>query len=414
MKSPYVKELQPNQVFTSTFLVQLKDIRQKKTGEPYLSLLLGDRTGELDAKMWDNVVEVMDTFERDDFVKVKGLLQIYQNRPQLTIHKMMKIHDGDVDFADYFPASERNPEEMFAELRRIVAEMENPHLRRLLDAFMDDENFARLYRTAPAAKSVHHAFLGGLLEHVLSLCKLCKLTTAHYPYVDADLVLTGVILHDMGKIAELTYDRSFGYSAEGQLLGHIVIGLRMLTEKLARIPDFPPKLRMLVEHLIVSHHGEVEFGSPKVPLFPEAMLLHHLDNLDSKMECMRAMLAKDRHTDGYWTSYNAALERSVFKRDVFLGVTATPQPCEPPVAPPAPELNQQIIALPASAPPAPPTAPPVAIPAPPAKPALPAAKPSPPPPYTSVSPKPKHAEPPREKTMSLFAEKLNQAWQKET
>jgi 3'-5' exoribonuclease len=318
MKSPYVSELRPNQVITATFLVHVKDIRQKKSGEPYLSLLLGDRTGEVDAKMWDNVGDVLEAFERDDFVKVKGLLQIFQNRPQLTIHKMAKIGDTDVDFADYFPASERDPMEMFAELRGIVSGIRNPHLLGLLNAFLDDESMARRYRIAPAAKSVHHAYLGGLIEHVLSLCTLCRVAAEHYKFVDLDLLLTGAVLHDVGKTAELSYDRSFSYTTEGQLLGHIVIGLRMLQEKLQLLPDFPARLRTLVEHMIVSHHGELDFGSPKVPLFAEAMLLHHLDNLDSKMECMRAMVAKDRHVDGHWTAYNASLERSVLKKAKFL------------------------------------------------------------------------------------------------
>lgn len=318
MKSPYVSELRPNQVTTATFLVHIKDIRQKKSGEPYLSLLLGDRTGEVDAKMWDNVAEVMDTFDRDDFVKVKGLLQIFQNRPQLTIHKMAKIHDAEVNFADYFPASERDPLEMFTELRGIVSSVGNPHLRGLLNAFMDDDEIARRYRMAPAAKSVHHAYLGGLIEHVLSVCRLCQAMASHYPHVDLDLLLTGAVLHDVGKINELTYDRSFAYSTEGQLLGHIVIGLRMVQEKISLLPDFPPRLRTLVEHMIVSHHGELDFGSPKVPLFAEALLLHHLDNLDSKMECMRNMVAKDRHVEGYWTGYSASLDRSVLKKGKYL------------------------------------------------------------------------------------------------
>jgi 3'-5' exoribonuclease len=318
MKSAYVSDLKPNQVFTATFLVHVKDVRQKKSGEPYLSLLLGDRTGDLDAKMWDNVAEVIDTFKRDDFVKVKGLLQIFQNRPQLTIHKIAPVQDDEVDFADYFPASERDPMEMFAELRGIVAEMQNPHLRALLDSFLDDQPFARLYRTAPAAKHVHHAYLGGLIEHVLSVCHLCRMAATHYSYVDVDLLLTGAVLHDIGKVAELTYARSFGYSSEGQLLGHIIIGLRLLHDKLQRFPEFPAKLRVLVEHMLVSHHGELEYGSPKVPLFPEALLLHHLDNLDSKMECMRGMVAKDRHVDGCWTAYSPSLERSVLKKSRYL------------------------------------------------------------------------------------------------
>jgi 3'-5' exoribonuclease len=354
MKSPYVSDLKPNQVVTTTLLVHIKDVRQKKSGEPYLSLLLGDRTGEVDAKMWDNVTDVIDTFERDDFIKVKGLLQVFQNRPQLTIHKMVRVLDTEIDFADYFPASTRDPAEMFAELRGIVAGIQNQHLRPLLEAFLDDEPLARMYRIAPAAKHVHHAFLGGLIEHVLSVCNLCRATAAHYKYVDLDLLLTGAVLHDVGKVAELTYDRSFGYSTEGQLLGHIIIGLRLLHEKLQRFPEFPSKLRVLVEHLIVSHHGELEYGSPKVPLFPEALLLHHLDNLDSKMECMRSLVAKDRHVDGCWTGYNASLERSLLKKAKYLEEDPVALVPEPVPAVPSP-INHQALNPTPSAPQPPPT-----------------------------------------------------------
>jgi 3'-5' exoribonuclease len=378
MKSPYVSDLKPNQVITTTLLVHIKDVRQKKSGEPYLSLLLGDRTGEVDAKMWDNVADVIDTFERDDFVKVKGLLQVFQNRPQLTIHKMVRVVDADVDFADYFPASTRDPAEMFAELRGIVAGVQNPHLRALLDAFLDDEPLARMYRIAPAAKHVHHAYLGGLIEHVLSVCNLCQVAAAHYKYVDLDLLLTGAILHDVGKVAELTYDRSFGYSTEGQLLGHIIIGLRLLHDKLQRFPDFPSKLRVLVEHMIVSHHGELEFGSPKVPQFPEALLLHHLDNLDSKMECMRSLVAKDRHVEGCWTGYNSSLERSLLKKAKYLEEELAGPPPEI-----APRLPLPVQEMPATQPPAQPA--PASHPL--------AGKPTVP---------------------SAFAEKLKEAWRKDS
>ena len=328
MKSPFVSELEPNQVVTTLFLVHHKDVRQKKTGEPYLSLVLGDRTGEVEAKMWDNVSEIADTFSRDDFVKVKGLLQIFQNRPQLTIHKMMRVADSEVDFKDFFPASQRDPNEMFAELRGILAEMSNPHLKALVEALLDDEEIAARYRTAPAAKGIHHAWLGGLLEHVLSLTKLARMAAAHYPGIDLDLLMAGVILHDIGKIYELSYDRSFGYSSDGQLLGHIVIALRLIAEKMVRFPDFPPRLRTLVEHMIVSHHGELEFGSPKMPMFLEALLLHHLDNLDSKMECMRPMLEKDRQVEGCWTAYSPGLERIVLKKQKYLEDRSEPAPAE--------------------------------------------------------------------------------------
>ena len=389
MKSPYVREMKPNQVVTTTFLVHVKDVRQKKSGDPYLSLLLGDRTGEIDAKMWDNVAEVMDTFDRDDFVKVKGLLQIFHNRPQLTIHKMVRVLDSDIDFGDYFPASERDPLEMFAELRGIVNGIGNPHLRDLLNAFLDDEPLARMYRTAPAAKSVHHAWLGGLIEHVLSICRLGKTIAAQYAYIDLDLLLTGAILHDVGKIAELTYERSFGYSSEGQLLGHIVIGLRLLHEKLQRFPEFPPKLRVLVEHMIISHHGELEFGSPKIPLFLEAQLLHFLDNLDSKMECMRKVVETDRYVEGCWTGYSSPLDRVVLKTQRYLEEEADSS-VEPALrVPPEAVSTAEIPGHPESGP---------------AAPVQPAAVQSAP---------VQHAVPSGSRSSSVFAEKLQQAWRKE-
>jgi 3'-5' exoribonuclease len=346
MKSAYVKELAADQVITSSFLVCSKEIRQKKTGDPYLSLLLGDRTGELDAKMWDNVAEVMDTFDREDFVKVKGLLQIFHNRPQLTIHKMRRLDDSEVDFRDYFPASTRDPEEMWRELRQFVTDIGNPDLHKLLEALLDDDDIGRRYRIAPAAKQIHHAYLGGLIEHVLSLCHLARMSAQHYRNIDCDLLMTGVILHDIGKIYELSYERGFSYSDEGQLLGHMLIGVRMVGEKLRGMPDFPPRLRSLVEHMIISHHGQLEFGSPKVPVFPEAVLLHYLDDLDSKMECMRRLLETDRQVDGCFTSYSSSLDRVLLKKERYLNgasdaaaSTAEPPPPKP-LAPAKPEPIQ--------------------------------------------------------------------------
>jgi 3'-5' exoribonuclease len=318
MKSPYISELEPNQTITGTFLVSHKDVRQKKSGEPYLSLTLSDRTGDLDAKMWDNAAEALDTFERDSFVRVKGLLQIFQNRPQLTVHKIQPVLDSEVESSDYFPVSKRDRMEMFQELQDWIAGMRDPHLKALLESIFGDPKTALAFRTAPAAKSVHHNWIGGLIEHVLSLCHLAKFAAGHYPGIDLDLLLAGVMLHDLGKIHELSYTRSFTYSNQGQLLGHIVIGARMVDEKLALLPDFPPRLRDLLLHMILSHHGQLEYGSPKIPLFPEALLLHLLDNLDSKMECMRALIERDGLVEGVWTGYSSALERSALKKDKFL------------------------------------------------------------------------------------------------
>jgi 3'-5' exoribonuclease len=338
MKSPYVNELEPNQLITTSFLVHSKEIRQKKSGELYLSLLLGDRTGELDAKMWDNVSEVMDAFDRDDFVKVKGMIQIFHNRPQLTVHKVRRMDDGEIEFADYFPSSRRDPGEMWDELRATVAGLSNPHLKALLEAMLDDEDIAWRYRRAPAAKQIHHAFLGGLIEHVLSVCALARATAPHYPNIDCDLLLAGIVLHDIGKIYELNYERGFSYSNDGQLIGHISIALRMVADKLRGLPDFPPQLRSLVEHMILSHHGQLAFGSPKLPMFPEALMLHYLDDLDSKMECMRFLSENDRQVEGCFTTYSSALERSVLKKDRYLAGPAPEAPA--PVADTPPPVPQ--------------------------------------------------------------------------
>ena len=345
MKTPYVDGLVPNEIVTAHFLVLSKEIRQKKTGEPYLSLHLGDRTGEVEAKMWDSVAEVMDTFERDDFVKVKGVAQLYQTRTQFTIHRLRRLDDAEVDFGDYFPCSERDPEEMLAELTGIIAGIGNPHLRQLLQVLFADTRLRDRYKVAPAAKSIHHACRSGLLEHVLSLLKLAKIVAPHYKEVDPDLLMAGVILHDIGKVEELRYERSFNYSSEGQLLGHIVIGLRILADALAAIPDFPQRLRTLLEHMLISHHGELEFGSPKVPQFAEALLLHHLDNLDSKMAAMKSALRRDT-ADGEFTGWVSSLERSLLRKEKYLAADGTqapvnqassdPEPSAEPVAPLAP------------------------------------------------------------------------------
>jgi 3'-5' exoribonuclease len=338
MKSPYISELEVNKSITAAFLVQSKEVREKKSGEPYLSLILSDKSGKMDSKMWDNVAEVADTFDRDDFVKVKGVVQLHLNRPQLIVHKIRALADTEVDFADFFPASKRNPDEMWAELRGIVSGVQNAHLRALLDAILDDPETARRYRMAPAAKSIHHAFLGGLLEHVLSLCGLCKITAGHYPAIDLDLMIAGAVLHDIGKIQELSYDRGFNYSTAGQLLGHISIGIRMIGDKIHAVPGFPEPLRNLLEHMVLSHHGRLEFGSPKLPQFPEALLLHYLDDMDSKMESMRALIEADRQSTADFTSYNPALERTILKKDQYLepkpAAVLRPQPV--PAKPAAP------------------------------------------------------------------------------
>ena len=307
-----------NKVITSTFVVVSKQVKPKKTGEPYLALILGDRTGQLDAKMWDNVEDAIDAFDQDDFLKIKGLLNKYKNRFQITIHKLRRLGDSEIDFSDYLPKTTKDIGELWQTLAGFVGTFRDPHLKALVEAFMADPEIAEAYRNAPAAKTLHHAYIGGLLDHVVSLFRSCDLLCRNYPQVNRDLLLTGAFLHDIGKIHELTYNRSFSYTTRGQLLGHMIIELEMLQAKLAQMPDFPAELKILVEHLIISHHGEYEFGSPKLPMFPEALMLHYLDNLDSKMESMRAHFEREAASEGPWTGYNSSLSRPLLNTAKFL------------------------------------------------------------------------------------------------
>ena len=320
MKEFFISECsqQENKIITSSFVVITKQVKPKKTGEPYLALTLGDRSGQIEAKMWDNVEDFLDAFEQDDFLKVKGLINKYKNRFQLTIHKLRRLQEAEIEFADYLPKTTKDIGELWRTLAEFVATIQNPHLKQLLELFMADPEIAERYRSAPAAKSLHHAYIGGLLDHVVSLFRSCELMCRNYPQVNRDLLYAGAFLHDIGKIYELTYNRSFSYTTRGQLLGHMIIELEMLKTKVDQVPGFPPDLKTLLEHLIISHHGEYEFGSPKLPMFPEALLLHYLDDLDSKMEAMRAQFARDGELEGVWTSYNSSLGRPLLNSAKFM------------------------------------------------------------------------------------------------
>jgi 3'-5' exoribonuclease len=326
MKDFYISDCarQENKIITASFVVVSKQIKPKKTGEPYLALTLGDRTGQLEAKMWDNVEEVLEAFEQDDFLKIKGLVNKYKNRFQLTIHKLRKLGEGEIDFSDYLPKTTKNIDELWQTLAGFVASIGNLYLKSLLQAFMADPEIAAAYRNAPAAKTLHHAYIGGLLDHVVSLMRSCDLVCRNYPQVNRDLLLTGAFLHDIGKIHELTYNRSFSYTTRGQLLGHMVIELEMLQGKLALVADFPPELKAMLEHLIISHHGQYEFGSPKLPMFPEALMLHYMDDLDSKMEAMRAHFEREADLESPWTGYNASLGRPLLNTAKFLAPKKAP------------------------------------------------------------------------------------------
>jgi 3'-5' exoribonuclease len=307
-----------NQTITSFFVVASKQVKSKKNGDLYLSTILADRSGQLQANMWDNVADALDAFEQDDFVKVKGVVHKYNGRWQMTMHKVRRLEEQEIEYSDYIPKTSKDIEQLWCTLGEFVETFENPWLKSLVKEFLCDEPLATAYRNAPAAKTLHHAFVGGLLDHVVSLFKLCDLAVRNYPQVNRDLLLTGAFLHDIGKVHELAYQRSIAYTTKGQLLGHMIIELEMLHQKIARLPGFPDELKILIEHMIISHHGEYEFGSPKLPMFPEALMLHYLDDLDSKMESMRAQFQREAELDSPWTSYNPSLGRPLLNTKKFL------------------------------------------------------------------------------------------------
>jgi 3'-5' exoribonuclease len=319
MKDFYIAEASrfENQVITSSFVVVSKQAKPKKSGDLYLSLTLADRTGHMEARMWDNVADHINCFEQDDFIKVRGLINKFNGRFQLTLHKVRSLQDSEVEFDDYLPRTSKDIDALWRTLGSFVDSLGDPHLKALIRAFMADPQIEHAYKNAPAAKTLHHAFIGGLLDHVVSLFQVCDLACRNYPeIIDRDLLLAGAFLHDIGKIHELTFARSFTYTTRGQLLGHMIIELEMLQQKLTQLPGFPDEYKTLLEHLIISHHGKYEFGSPKMPMFPEALMLHYLDDLDSKLEAMRNQFS--REPDSEWTSYNPSLERPVLNTRKYL------------------------------------------------------------------------------------------------
>lgn len=318
MKQCFVCRLQPDQNITSHFLVCEKEIRATREGKSYLRLELGDATGKVEARMWDGFDQSAATFERDDFVKVQARVENYRNKIQLSIEKIRKAEENEIDVADFFTHTTEDVEKLYAKLLEVVASVRNPWLRQLLESVVRDRQIVPLLKRAPAAKVMHHAYFGGLLEHIISLCGLCRVVLAHYPEADPDLLLTGAVLHDVGKLEELSYQRSIGYTDDGQLLGHILIEYEFVSKKIDAIEGFPHSLKVLVQHMLISHHGQYEFGSPKLPMFREALMLHYLDDLDSKMAAVRAALDSDKG-EGNWTAYSGALDRRFLRTDLFRG-----------------------------------------------------------------------------------------------
>ena len=321
MKTPLVSDISTEQNITTFFLVCEKELRNTREGKPYLRLELGDRSGTIEARMWDQFETAAKGINRDDFVKVQARVEIYKNRPQLSVMQVRLAKPEEIDLADFLPQTKADVAKMYAQLLEYAESISNPWLKRLTTGILSDPAIAARYKRAPAAKVMHHAYLGGLLEHVVSLCGLAKQVAAHYPELDLDLVLTAAILHDVGKLDELCYERAIGYTVEGQLLGHIVMEIETVSNAMNAIEGFPPNLKTVVQHLLISHHGEYEFGSPKLPMIREALVFHYLDDLDSKLAAARAALEADTG-DPEWSAYSGALGRKFLRLEEFLKSTS--------------------------------------------------------------------------------------------
>ena len=321
MKSQYVSGFQEGQVVNSLFLVRDKEIRTSaRTGKSWLELDLTDRTGSVSAILWDNFAGIASKFERDDVIQIRGRVTIFNGQKQVTLEQIIPVVERDYELADFLPHTKYDIEKLYADLRAAIGGMTNPWLKQLLSSVVEDPAIMPRLKRAPAAMTMHHAYLGGLLEHMVSLIGLSRAVAAHYPELDADLLLAGVVLHDVGKIDELRYGRGIDYSTQGRLLGHIMMGAGLVRDKIRAIPEFPPALAVLVEHLILSHHGSHEFGSPSLPQTREAIALHFLDDVDSKMAGMRATLESAAEAGGQseWTDRNPSLRRNLLRADKFL------------------------------------------------------------------------------------------------
>jgi len=315
-KRTFVEDIKPGEMIEQPFLVQAKQLRTQRNGAFFLDLELADRTGVVPAKCWDATTELFESFAEDDFILVRAQGETYRRRLQLVVLDLKLIDPAEVDPADFLPATKKDVDELAARLSELVEGIENPHLNALLTAFFEDEDFRSQFSQAPAAVSIHHAWLGGLLEHTLAVAELAVALAERYPNLNRDLLVAGAILHDVGKIEQFDYSRSFRYTDAGGLLGHLPIGMRMVEQRAAELEDFPPDLLDQLSHMILSHHGEYQYGSPVLPATAEAMALHYLDNLDAKLVAFDQALLRDQNPQANWTDWNRIFERRLFKKRV--------------------------------------------------------------------------------------------------
>lgn len=318
MPRSFVCDLSDGDPLEETLMVRSKQIRTNRNGQMYLHLELDDRTGTISARHWNTTPEESRSFDVGDFLAVNGKVQLFQGQLQLIVNSFYKCDPERVNLADFIPSCDQSIDGLLSTLREMLTRVSNPYLKAISQAFLMDDGFLDMLSRAPAGIRHHHAYLGGLLEHIVTMMQVSDRIADLYPELDHDLLKLGIFLHDIGKLRELSYDRGFSYSDEGQLVGHVVIGVEMLNEKLGIAGELlgeevPEELVWRLKHLIVSHHGTYEFGSPRLPMTPEAIALHHLDNLDAKIQNYSQTIRDDLNADSNWTPYDPKLGRRFYK-----------------------------------------------------------------------------------------------------
>lgn len=308
MNKVFIQDLRENQNIDTLFLVQDKRVLETRTGKPYLRIRLQDKTGEIEGRVWEQANEYARHFKINDYVRVKGMITQFQGELQINVSSIHKVPVEKVNPEDFLPVGKKDIEEMTRSLKKLIESLEDPDYKALLSAFFDDEGFMKTFARSPAAKSMHHAWIGGLLEHTLSIARLAERIVRHYDKeglpLNRDLLITGAVLHDVGKTKELASMPSFEYTTEGKLIGHLVIGVEMIDKAAAKIPGFPEKKLQQIKHLILSHHGDYAFGSPKLPMTLEAIALHFIDNLDAKLMGVYSHIRRHASEDSDWSPYH--------------------------------------------------------------------------------------------------------------
>jgi len=308
MKKQFINSIKTGDAVDDIFVLAEKNLAQKKDGNNFLNISLSDKTGDIKGVVWDNVDQISEKISAGDFARVRGNVTEYRGSLQLVIKNIEACSADSIDPADFLPESRLNRNDMFERLLKLTATIETLYLKNLLEAFWNDDEFVSKFKRAPAAKKMHHAYIGGLIEHTLSMTLLADKIATHYKGIDRDLLIASAILHDIGKIREFDYKVKIDYSDEGRLLNHIVIGVQMIEEKLRNIKNFPDEQALLIKHMIVSHHGTREFGSPEPPKTIEAVLLNYIDEIDSKVNGIREFIAREDPNET-WTSFHRLLER---------------------------------------------------------------------------------------------------------